>query len=213
MRRSVFPAVFAGALVALTGAACSNNDTTTTPTTPSPTATTETFTGTLTVNGAITFPFFPTAAGSANATLTAMDPDLAVTVKDGGHGAFVAGETVYQGPSLGESSITAVVYGWNPATRVLLLKNITGTFTIDTPIVGADSGAAWDAGAIDTPVIGLALGTWSGTTCTIVLANDISAVGSMVTGVVQGSGSLCARVYDVGHITAPATFSIDVTHF
>ena len=64
-----------------------------------------------------------------------------------------------------------------------------------------------------TAIVGIALGTWSGTTCSIVLANDIASQGSVVSGVVQDAGVLCARVYDVGKLTAPTTFTIDVTHF
>jgi hypothetical protein len=64
-----------------------------------------------------------------------------------------------------------------------------------------------------TAIVGIALGTWSGTTCSIVLANDIASQGSVVSGVVQDAGVLCARVYDVGKLTAPTTFTLDVTHF
>ena len=57
--------------VALSAAACSNNDTPLAPT-PDPVSVTNTFTGTLTRNGATTFPFNVDAAGFVYATLTAV---------------------------------------------------------------------------------------------------------------------------------------------
>jgi len=158
-------------------------------------------------------PFVVTQAGSANATITALDPDITVTVKAGGSGTFSVGELVYQGASFDTAAVKATVYAWNPATGILSLRDFTGGFTVDTAIIGVDSGAQWTIASIDTPVVGIALGTWSGTTCTIVLANDVSSAGSSVNGAVQGQGTLCARVYDVGKLTTPATFTIEVTHF
>jgi hypothetical protein len=208
----MFRGVIVLALTAALGAACSKSSTST-PTTPTPSATTETFTGSLPVNGALTFPFVVTQAGSATATLSALDPDVSLALKAGGTGTFRTGELVYQGPSFDASTVKATVYAWNPSTGVLLLQDYTGTFTADAAIVGLDSGASWTVGTIDTPVVGVALGTWSGTTCSVVLANDVSAAGSTVNGQVQGQGTLCARVYDVGKLTTSATFTIDVTHF
>jgi hypothetical protein len=61
-------------------AGCNKNDqTTVTPTTPTTTTTTatvtETFAGTLKLNGGITFPFTATAGGTITATLTSVAPD------------------------------------------------------------------------------------------------------------------------------------------
>lgn len=212
MRRPMFRGVIVVALAAVAGAACSKSSSST-PTTPTPSATTETFSGSLPINGALTFPFVVTQAGSANATITALDPDVTITTTPGGTGNFKVGELVYQGDTYDTGTVKAAVYAWNPSTGVLSLRDFTGGFTPDVAILGVDSGAKWTVAAIDTPVIGIALGTWSGTTCSIVLANDVSSAGSSVNGAVQGQGSLCARVYDVGKLTVPATFTIEVTHF
>ena len=69
------PALVAAALA--TG--CSDNNTVTNPgnQTP-PTQVTETFEGTLTVNGAVTQPFVIQTAGNVVATLTALDPSSVV---------------------------------------------------------------------------------------------------------------------------------------
>ena len=110
------------------------------PTTPDPVITTETFNGTLTVNGGQTHQFFTAATGTVTATLT----------------------------SLGE----------NPPEMV-----------------------------------GFSMGTMSGSTCNIVLANDRAVVTSIVSGTVSTlSGALCVRVYDVGKLTGPVDYTFTVSH-
>lgn len=211
MRRSLLSGSFVAAVLAVVGAGCSSSTTTpTTPTTPS--AVTETFTGTLTVNGSVTFPYVVAQAGSTNATIKSLDPVASVTVKSGGTGNFEVGETVYQGDSLDTATWTAVVNAWLPGSQIAV-SSMTGTFTADGAIVGSASGARWTGDTVATTVVGLALGTWSGTVCSVVLTADLAGVGSAIYGQVQGQGSLCARVYDVGKITAPATFTVEVTHF
>lgn len=66
--------------------------------------------------------------------------------------------------------------------------------------------------ADSSAVVGLSLGTWTGTSCTIVLSNDQAGVGSSVTGSVSGVGTLCARVYDVGKSATPVDYQISVVH-
>jgi hypothetical protein len=68
--------VLAGAAMASTG--CSNNNTVSNPTGTTPVTVTDTFEGTLTVNGAITQPFVVQTAGSVVATFTALDPSSVV---------------------------------------------------------------------------------------------------------------------------------------
>ncbi|MFA5909423.1 MAG: hypothetical protein WC815_11645 [Vicinamibacterales bacterium] len=127
----VLPLMFAGA--------CSG-DIADIPTTPDPVTVTETFSGTVNINGAATHTFYTSATGSVTATLT----------------------------SLGE-----------------------------TP----------------PDLIGLSMGTLSGSTCTIVLANDRAVVTSVITGTVTTlSGSLCVRIYDVGSLTASVPYEIKVEH-
>ena len=67
-----------------------------------------------------------------------------------------------------------------------------------------------------TQIVGLSLGTWTGTSCQVVVAADRATQLSSITGSVTttASGSLCARVYDVGTITAgsPVTYQVTVDH-
>jgi hypothetical protein len=110
------------------------------PLTPDPITVTETFSGSVTINGAATHTFFTSATGTVTATLT----------------------------SLGE----------NPPSN-----------------------------------IGLSLGTYAGSTCSLVLTNDKAVVTSIVSGVVTSlGGSLCVRIYDVGSLTEPAPYEIRVEH-
>jgi len=79
-----------------------------------------------------------------------------------------------------------------------------GTITATLTTVGPDS----------TVLIGMSLGVWSGTSCSVGtgLALDQAAQGSVLTATVSAPGTLCLRMYDSGTLTASATYSVDVTH-
>ena len=110
------------------------------PTTPDPVTVTETFTGSVTINGAATHTFFTSATGTVTATLI----------------------------SLGE----------NPPA-----------------------------------LVGLSMGTYSGSTCSLLLTNDRAVVSSVVSGTVTTlGGNLCVRIYDVGNLTEPVSYEIRVEH-
>ena len=61
-------------------------------------------------------------------------------------------------------------------------------------------------------VVGLSLGTWNGTACQTVLANDRATQGAVVIGNASTASSLCARIYDVGSVVDPVFYEIDVVH-
>jgi len=139
MQRPIAHFLVAAALAA-SAAACDSGEAPTNPTTPTPGPTvTETFSGSININGAITFPFSVAESGSVSATLTAVGPDTTVAV-------------------------------------------------------------------------GLSLGTWNGSSCQVVLANDNALQGTVVTGSVSSSGSLCTRVQDVGKMVQPLTFEVTIIH-
>jgi hypothetical protein len=100
---------------------------------------TDTYTGSITVNGAMTFNFAAAGAGTLQATLTSVTPDTTVQV-------------------------------------------------------------------------GFLLGVWNGTTCQATLINDSSFQGTVILGQVNGVATLCARIYDVGKLAAPASFEFTVIH-
>ena len=127
------------AVVLALGAASCGDDNVVAPTPTVPVTVTDTFSGTLTPNGAISYPFVTASSGDVRVYISALTPD----------------------PTL---------------------------------------------------IVGLSLGTWNGVACQIVLSNDKATLASGVTGTASGSGSLCARVYDVGNVTTPATYEIQVVH-
>jgi hypothetical protein len=131
-------AIAAMVTAAMLASACSSSPTTPTDTTTTTTPVTDTFTGTLTRNGASSFAFSVSATGLVYATLT----------------------------SVADTSV----------------------------------------------LVGLSLGTWNGTSCSIVLSNDQAIQGTTVTGSVSGQGTLCARVYDVGKVVSPLDYQITVVH-
>ena len=137
MRRLIFGILFTPLAFASAGCESTLDNL---PTTPDPVIVTETFNGTLTVNGGQTHQFFTAATGAVTATLT----------------------------SLGET----------PPEKV-----------------------------------GFSMGTMSGSTCSIVLANDQAVVTSVVTGTVSSlQGALCMRIYDVGVMTGPIDYTFTVSH-
>jgi hypothetical protein len=71
--------------------------------------------------------------------------------------------------------------------------------------------SALEAG--ETVAVGLSLGTWNGQACQIILRNDAALLNATITGTAQQTGQFCVSIYDVGALTAPTTYTIDVTHF
>jgi len=67
-----------------------------------------------------------------------------ITMSAGGSGAFVVGESVYQGnTSLAAATASAEVYDWIASTRVLSVQRVVGTFAGGTVVKGNTSGAQW----------------------------------------------------------------------
>lgn len=125
----------------LLGAGCGNDLlTATSPSTP-PTVVTDTFTGTVTRNGATShpFPIASSAGGEVTATLKSIAPD----------------------------------------------------------------GAA---------VVGMSLGTWNGTGCQAIISNDRATVSSAILGRATSAGTLCVRIFDVGALSGPQDYEVQVAH-
>ncbi len=87
--------------------------------------------------------------------------------------------------------------------------NVTSTGTV-TAIIGV-----LEPNKNATLSVGLALGQWNGTSCQIVpgLVNDNTGIGSGVAGFANAAGSLCARIYDVGQLTEPVAFVVQIKHY
>jgi hypothetical protein len=77
-----------------------------------------------------------------------------------------------------------------------------GTVTASYTSVGTDN----------TITLGLALGTWDGVACQILIVNDNATAGVVVTGMANAAGSLCVRVFDVGYVVDPLSYEVKVVH-
>lgn len=66
----------------------------------------------------------------------------------------------------------------------------------------------------DSPLtVSFALGTWNGTVCQIILANDNAAQAAVVTGSVSTASTLCVRIADAkGTVPGPTPYVITVSH-
>ena len=92
-----------------------------------------------------------------------------------------------------------------------LTANAGQSFNFDATAAGAVT-ATLTAVTPDTTIVGLALGTWNGTICQVLLANDNAGRGITVTGQASQAVNLCTRIYDVGQIGGSITFTITVVH-
>ena len=64
-----------------------------------------------------------------------------------------------------------------------------------------------------TATVGLSLGTWNGTSCAVIITNDKATQGTAILGTVNGLGTLCVRLFDIGTITDPLAYEVRVVHF
>ena len=90
----------------------------------------------------------------------------------------------------------------NGAATHTFVTQASGTVTGTLTLLSADEGTK----------IGLALGTFNGSACQLVITKDDAVQGSTVTGAVSALGNLCVRIYDVGNLTRTTDYEIQVAH-
>jgi hypothetical protein len=93
-----------------------------------------------------------------------------------------------------------------------LNPNGAASYSFTTAASGNVTATLATLGPDSTLIVGLSLGTWNGTSCQIVLANDKATQASVIVGAASGAGNLCVRVYDVGNVVSPATYEVQVNH-
>ena len=92
----------------------------------------------------------------------------------------------------------------NGAKTFPFTANIAGTVTAKFTALSPD----------DTITLGLSLGTWNGSSCQIIIANDAAKLNVSVVGTAQQSaGQFCVRVYDVGKVSASANYELLIDHY
>ena len=103
-----------------------------------------------------------------------------------------------------------------PTTTETFSGNLNQNGAVTNPFTTAASvtltATLKSVGPVDTTAIGLSIGTWNGTACQIVVANDNATQGAVVTGTVSSAGSFCVRVYDIGKIEQTVSFTVEVVH-
>ena len=119
------------------------------------------------------------------------------------------------------SSNNATTTTPTPTTPVAITETFVGTLapnqlahthTFAVPNAGTVTATLSSLTPDTTLVIGLSLGTWNGTACQVVLANDQATQGTTITGTISAAGNLCVRVYAVGTIPQVETYQINATH-
>jgi hypothetical protein len=64
----------------------------------------------------------------------------------------------------------------------------------------------------DGGVVGFQLGTQNGTLCTAVISADAAEEGERIVGATSTAGELCVRIYDVGRLSAPVNYTVQVEY-
>jgi hypothetical protein len=78
----------------------------------------------------------------------------------------------------------------------------TATITLNTLDPNPDSAVR----------VSMALGTWNGAACQVVIANDNAGAGTVLLGTISAAGNLCVRMSDAGRLTGPVTFDVTIAH-
>ena len=92
---------------------------------------------------------------------------------------------------------------------------LNGAFTHSFTVTGATQLTAQllSLSPDSTLTVGLALGTWNGSICQIVLANDQTKQGDVVVGATNSPGDFCVRIYDArGTVVEAQAYLIHVFH-
>ncbi len=107
-------------------------------------------------------------------------------------------------------------------TPAMTTEDFSGSFEQKGSVVHSFSVAATgslsisltEIAPLSTMALGLAIGSWDGTNCTVVSQNDNARVGSGALSGTAVAGNFCAKVYDSGNVwdTATITYKIQVVH-
>ena len=96
----------------------------------------------------------------------------------------------------------------------VVTQNGAATHNFEVGGGGAVTAVLKTIGADNSLVVSFALGTWTGSACSVILANDGATGGAILNGTMTGIGTLCTRVSDVGNVASGAQvpYTIEVVH-
>ena len=86
----------------------------------------------------------------------------------------------------------------------------THTFTITQ--LGSVTASIVSLAPTSSQIVGFGLGVWNGTSCTVASSSDVATTGSSITLTASAAGTLCVRLYDVGFVTTPVLYALQVVH-
>jgi hypothetical protein len=86
------------------------------------------------------------------------------------------------------------------------------TFTVS--VSGAVAVGLTDVAPVATLALGVGVGTWDGTNCTVVSTNDNARMGTTALSGTANAGNFCLRVYDSGTVPegTTVTYTLQVGH-
>ena len=98
-----------------------------------------------------------------------------------------------------------------------LSKNGAFTHAFTTASLGAVTVTIVGLQPTSSQIVGLSLGVWNGSACSTSPAtggssSDVATTGSSISLNASAAGSLCVRLYDVGFISDPVFYTLQVTH-
>jgi hypothetical protein len=112
----------------------------------------------------------------------------------------------------------------NPTPPVAVTETFTGTLAVSgatshpfqvTSVIGGEVTATLKSVSPDgASVLGFQLGTWtsSTSTCQAIISNDRATVPLVLIGRATANVMLCARIYDIGALSGPQDYEIEVSH-
>lgn len=88
--------------------------------------------------------------------------------------------------------------------------------TVTHTFVGAKAGAVTltltEVGPDAAALVGLGLGVWDGTNCTVQISTTAGKLNEVYQATTAGSGNFCVAVGDPGTFTADVTYTVKITH-
>jgi hypothetical protein len=94
-----------------------------------------------------------------------------------------------------------------------ITKNGAETKTFSTAAGGQVNAALTTLTPSSGVVVGFSLGTWNGSACQVILANDQAVQGASLLAVASGAGSYCLRMYDsTGNLAQATDYSVQIVH-
>jgi hypothetical protein len=93
-----------------------------------------------------------------------------------------------------------------------LTKNGAFTHAFSILSLGSITASIVSLSPNSAQIVGLQLGVWNGTSCTAASSTDTATTGSSITLTASAAGVVCVRLYDVGFITDPVLYQLQVVH-